>query len=84
MFVNKTDPTVEIKSKTTSNAILILLSSIRATGMGDIEVAGYNAYPVSEMVGDITAGIFSEAKENKTQINILRRHLQRSYVQILI
>lgn len=64
--------------------LLSLLDSARAGRIGDIEAAGIKTYPVFDLVGDLTAGIFSEIPGNAPEIGIFRRNLQRAYVEILI
>jgi hypothetical protein len=61
-----------------------LLSSNLAARIGDIEAAGYKTYAVVEIVGDLSAGIFSETRNSGAKIDILRRNLQRSFTNMLI
>jgi hypothetical protein len=61
-----------------------LLASSRINRLFDAEVLlGDKAYTPVELVDDLQAGIFSELKVNEPKIDPIRRHLQRSYVDIL-
>jgi hypothetical protein len=66
-----------------SRMLRILLNSQRAALIGDIEASGYKTYPVFKLVGDITAGIFSEMSKSGAKIGVLRRNLQRTYTEML-
>jgi Met-zincin/Domain of unknown function (DUF5117)/Domain of unknown function (DUF5118) len=67
-----------------SRVLNFLFSSTRAHQIANVEAAGYDTYPVSEIVGDLTTGIFSELSENNSKIPILRRYLQRDFINIMI
>lgn len=61
-----------------------LLDSGKAALIRDIEAAGFKTYPVTALVKDLTAGIFSEISQNGSEIGALRRDLQRIYIRMLI
>jgi hypothetical protein len=61
-----------------------LLDPLRVNRIGDIEAAGYKTYPIFDLIGDLTNGIFSEISGNAPGIGIFRRNLQRAYVELLI
>jgi len=61
-----------------------LLSSTRVRRLADEELLqGDKAYTVMELVDDVQAGIFSELKAEKPKIDVLRRSLQRAYLDHL-
>jgi hypothetical protein len=69
---------------TTNTASLVLsqlLSDSRVRRMTDIEqTQGKSAYSVSEMVDDITSGVWSELASPAPKVDIYRRNIQRQYL----
>jgi hypothetical protein len=62
-----------------------LLSDARLNRMTEFETTNPTlAYPIAELFGDLTAGIFSEFKEVKVTTDLYRRNLQRAYAAALI
>jgi hypothetical protein len=61
-----------------------LLSSDRADRISDLEASGYDTYRVSQMVGDLSKGIFSEFSQGNSKVGPLRRNLQRMFVKKLL
>ena len=51
--------------------------------MDDELMQGDKAYTVSELVSDVQDGIFSEVKTEKAKVDVLRRSLQRAYLDHL-
>ncbi len=62
----------------------MLFSGERAKRMADVEASGYETYTLSDMVTQLTAGIFSELDSDTGEIGIFRRNLQRAYVAKLV
>jgi hypothetical protein len=61
-----------------------LLSSTRIRRLMDEELLQPGkAYTVTELVGDVQDGIFSELKTEKPKVDVLRRNLQRAYIDHL-
>jgi len=61
-----------------------LLSASRIRRLMDEELLqGDKAYSVTELVGDVQNGIFSELSMDKTKVDVLRRGLQRAYIEHL-
>lgn len=61
-----------------------LLSSQRIRRLMDEELLmNSKAYTVTELVADVQDGIFSELKTEKPKIDVLRRNLQRAYIDHL-
>ncbi len=61
-----------------------LLSSSRIRRLMDDELLqGDKAYSVTELVNDVQDGIFSELKTTSPRIDVLRRSLQRAYLDHL-
>ena len=61
-----------------------LLSSSRIRRLMDDELLqGEKAYTVTELVADVQDGIFSEVKASSPRIDVLRRGLQRAYLDHL-
>lgn len=60
-----------------------LLDPGKVSLIRDIETAGYETYPVTELVKNLTAGIFSEISTKGSKIGALRRNLQRVYIRML-
>jgi hypothetical protein len=61
-----------------------LLSGARIRRLMDEELLQPGkAYTVSELVADVQDGIFSELKGEKVKIDVLRRNLQRAYIDHL-
>jgi hypothetical protein len=61
-----------------------LLSAGRLNRLLDAEVIDPdNAYPVSELVAEVQAGVWSELKADAPKTDPLRRNLQRAYIEIL-
>jgi hypothetical protein len=64
--------------------MLGLLSSTRVRRLMDEELLlGDKAYTVTELVNDVQNGIFSELNGEKFKIDVLRRSLQRAYIEHL-
>lgn len=75
-----TDSSTSIPSAIVSN----LLSDGRVRRMVDLETRyGKQAYPVSQLVADVTAGVWSEVGTAKPAIGTYRRALQRSFLKTL-
>ncbi len=84
--LNKIAPTGVVSEATSlSNRYLTsLLSEVRIRRMLDNEAAnGSNAYTVTDMVGDLSKGIWSETAETSPKIDIYRRSLQRSFLSTM-
>ena len=61
-----------------------LLNANRLNRLLDAEVIDWdNAYPVSDLVTEVQAGMWSELKADAPKIDPLRRNLQRAYIEIL-
>lgn len=61
-----------------------LLSSTRIRRLMDEELLnGKQPYTVTELVGDVQSGIFSELNASVPKIDVLRRNLQRAYIEHL-
>ncbi len=61
-----------------------LLSTTRIRRLMDEELLlGPKAYTVTELVNDVQNGIFSELNQNNPKIDVLRRGLQRAYIDYL-
>lgn len=61
-----------------------LLSSNRIRRLMDEELLlGSQAYTVTDLVTDVQAGIFSELNAENPKIDVLRRGLQRAYLDLL-
>lgn len=61
-----------------------LLSSTRIRRLMDEELLqGDKAYSVTELVHDVQNGIFSELKMTSPRVDVLRRNLQRAYLEHL-
>ncbi len=61
-----------------------LLGATRLRRMLDAElVMGDKAYSAMDLVGDVQAGVWSELKSERPQVDALRRNLQRGYLEIL-
>ena len=50
----------------------------------DLEASGYESYKTVDLLGDLKDGVFEEINEAKPDMDIFRRNLQRSFVEILI
>jgi len=62
-----------------------LLSDSRLNHMMDLEQRfGNQAYSVSQMLDDLRAAVFTELNASKPAIDLYRRTLQRTYVNILV
>ncbi|MCX6380968.1 MAG: zinc-dependent metalloprotease, partial [Armatimonadetes bacterium] len=60
----------------------ILLSPVRVQRLMDAQaIQGSSAYSVSDMVGELQSGIWSELKQGHPTIDLFKRTLQRSYLQ---
>ncbi|HET6575830.1 MAG TPA: zinc-dependent metalloprotease [Fimbriiglobus sp.] len=61
-----------------------LLRADRLNRLLDAEVIDPNhAFPVSELVAEVQAGVWSELKADAPKTDPLRRNLQRAYIEIL-
>ncbi|MSU79161.1 MAG: DUF5117 domain-containing protein [Gemmataceae bacterium] len=61
-----------------------LLSSSRIRRLMDEELLlGDKAYAVTELVTDIQNGVFSELNQDKPKVDVVRRSLQRAYIEHL-
>ncbi len=61
-----------------------LLSGNRIRRLMDEELLqNGKSYTVTELVGDVQDGIFSELKAEKPKVDVLRRNLQRAYIDHL-
>lgn len=61
-----------------------LLMASRLNRLFDAEVLGADkAYTVTDLVGDLQDGIFSELKAGEPKVEPLRRNLQRAFIEIL-
>ncbi len=61
-----------------------LLSGARIRRLMDEELLqNGNAYTVTELVNDVQDGIFSELASSNPKIDVLRRNLQRAYLDLL-
>jgi hypothetical protein len=61
-----------------------ILSGTRIARMVDNEAMnGKNAYPVSQLVTDLTDGVWSELAETKAKVGTFRRIVQRSYLRVV-
>jgi Met-zincin/Domain of unknown function (DUF5117)/Domain of unknown function (DUF5118) len=60
-----------------------LLSGRRFNQLMDEEVLGEQAYSALDFLADVQDGVFSELKAKSPQIDICRRHLQRTYLDYL-
>lgn len=61
-----------------------LLNASRLNRLLDAEVIDpENAFPVSELVTEVQAGVWSELKADAPKTDPLRRNLQRAYIEIL-
>jgi len=71
-------------SATQKGLMQSLLSSTRIRRLMDDELLQNDkAYSVTELVGDVQNGIFSELKASNPKIDVLRRGLQRAYLDHL-
>jgi hypothetical protein len=50
----------------------------------DLEATGYDNYTLVALISDLKEGIFNELDDKNPRINIYRRKLQRSFVEIMI
>jgi hypothetical protein len=61
-----------------------LIREDRIKRMGEIAAADpADAYPAVEMLGDLSAGIWSELSGGSTSVDLYRRNLQRAHVDLL-
>ncbi|MCC7231195.1 MAG: zinc-dependent metalloprotease [Fimbriimonadaceae bacterium] len=82
-ILNRIQPegVVNLTTGTASMILSSLLSEGRVRRMFDIEeTQGKGAYRVSEMVEDITQGVWSELSSPAPKIDIYRRNIQRLYL----
>ncbi|MFC2096917.1 zinc-dependent metalloprotease [Bacteroidota bacterium] len=61
-----------------------ILSVTVANRMLDLEATGFNNYSLVDLIEDLKRGVFEELEENKPEICIYRRNLQRAFVEQLI
>ncbi len=63
-----------------------LLSDARIKRMAEIEIshaAEMDVYPVDHMLNDVSAGVWSELDNRRPDIDLYRRNLQRTWVEVL-
>lgn len=71
-----------ILSRHQSTVLNILLSPARIQRLMDAQaINGSDAYSVSDMVGELQSGIWSELKQRRPVIDLFKRNLQRAYLQ---
>lgn len=61
-----------------------MLNIDTASRILDLEATGYKNYTLVALVSDLKEGVFNELNNSNPKINIYRRNLQRSFVEILI
>lgn len=62
----------------------LLINEERAERMTDIEAAGIVNYTVSDLLDQLTAGLFAELGEESVKIAVFRRNVQRAFVKKMI
>jgi hypothetical protein len=85
-IINKIQPEGVTASATSipSSIMSSLLSDGRIRRLADLEARyGAKAYPVSQLVTDVTSGFWSELSTPKPKVDAYRRSLQRSYLKTL-
>lgn len=68
------------------SALTQLLSDARIKRMAEIEIshaAEMDVYPVDHMLRDVRSGVWSELDSRRPDIDLYRRNLQRSWVDVL-
>ncbi|MCH7790897.1 MAG: zinc-dependent metalloprotease [Planctomycetes bacterium] len=61
-----------------------LVSRSRISRMADaVESLGDDAYAPSELLDDLSAGLFGEFSQDNATVDLYRRNLQRAYVELL-
>lgn len=64
--------------------LFTLLSDMRIRRMSEMaQRTGEGAYTPTQLAGDLTDGIFSELKRQAVEVDLFRRNLQRSFVDVL-
>jgi Met-zincin/Domain of unknown function (DUF5117)/Domain of unknown function (DUF5118) len=84
--LNRLQPTGIVATAEQSQDLLItlLLSTPRIARIEDNEAQnGSGAYSVSQLVSDVSNGVWSEVSSEMPQIDVYRRSLQRSYLKTL-
>ena len=84
-ILNKIQPDGNLDNFVGTEDLLLsfILGGGRIARMVDNEALnGSKAYTVSQLVGDLTDGIWSELNQPKPKIDIFRRIVQRSYLRI--
>ncbi len=85
-IVNRIRYTGVITDVTSAQKALLqnLLSSSRIRRLMDEELLlGEKAYAVTELVTDVQTGVFSELNQEKPKVDVVRRSLQRAYIDLL-